>query len=255
MPPESCVVVIEPERELLDAICFHFQVSGHECIGVTSPDGILRRLSERQVDLIVMDFSAAGRPTRDVPGRFAKVLSDRTRLLLMATRRDDPQVLTALEWYADDFVTKPINVPELLARGRALIRRTRLTPHRYSAVVTHGRLTVDATRRRVHVDGTEVRMTEQEFRFLYALMSHPGVVFTRQDVLEIIWGGDAHVTARCVDALVKRVRRRVKTVAPGEVPLHTVRGVGYKFEGQRPASTAPATNVMVNGRRQRRSIV
>ncbi len=227
MAAESSIVVIEPERELLDAICFHFQVHGYECVGVTSPDGAVRRISERPVDLVVLDFGVAGRPTRELPDRFAKVLPHRTRLLLLASRKDDPDVLAALERYADDFVTKPVNVPELLARGRALIRRTRLDP-RAHALMSHGGLTLDPQRRRVEIDGAEVKMTDQEFRFLYTLVSRPGVVFTRQDILDIIWSGETHVTTRCVDALVKRVRRRVEAVSPDGVPLQTVRGVGYK---------------------------
>jgi DNA-binding response OmpR family regulator len=176
-----------------------------------------------------MDFAVVTRPTRDLPDRFAKVLSDRTRLLLLANRKDDPDVLAALERYADDFVTKPINALELLARGRALIRRTRLDSRNDPVMVTHGSLALDPTRRRVDIEGMEVKLTDQEFRFLYTLASRPGVVFTRQDILEIIWSGDRHVTARCVDALVKRIRRRLEAVSPEGVPLQSVRGVGYKF--------------------------
>ncbi|MEP7304728.1 MAG: response regulator transcription factor [Acidobacteriota bacterium] len=243
MPTESHVIVIEPERALLDAICFHFQMTGYACLGVTSPDRAVGRLSERRVDLVVMDFGADGPPTRELPHPLAKMLSDRTRLLLLASRKDDPRVLTALERYADDFVTKPINVPELLARGRALIRRTRLAdPGRQPEVVTRGSLTLDPTRRRVDIGGVEVKMTNREFRLLYTLVSRPGVVFTRQEILDTMWGSDRHLTPRCVDALVKRVRRRVAAVSPVGVPLQTIRGVGYRFarRGSAPARSRTA---------------
>ncbi|HET9830397.1 MAG TPA: response regulator transcription factor [Vicinamibacterales bacterium] len=229
IPAESRVVIIEPERELLDAICFHFQVNGYECIGLTTADGAARRLSEQPVALVVMDFGVVGRPAHSLPDRFAKVLPHGTRILLMTNRKDDPDVLAALERYADDFVTKPVNVPELLARGRALIRRTSFDSRRRPLIARHGDLTVDPARRRVDVAGVDVKMTDQEFRFLYTLVSRPGVVFTRRDLLDTVWSGDTHVTARCVDALVKRARRKLEAVSPGPVPLQTVRGVGYKY--------------------------
>jgi two-component system response regulator ResD len=202
------------------------------CVGVESTDDAVRCLGQTSVDLVVLDFGSTSRFARDLPDRFIKVLPHHTRLLLLADRKDDPRVLTALERYADDFVIRPISVPELLARGRALIRRTRIGQRRTPMLVTHDGLTLDPTRRRVDVDGAEVKLTDQEFRFLFMFASRPGVVFTRQEIHDIIWSGGTYVTARCVDALVKRVRRRLESVSSDGVRLRTVRGVGYKFVGR-----------------------
>src|SRR5581483_8305224 len=131
--------------------------------------------------------------------------------------------------------TKPFGVRELVARARALLRRPRQPAAATDAggpsdppVSVHG-VEIDPARRRVRVDGREVDLTDQEFRLLYLLASHAGIVFSREALLSKIWRGDTFVTVRSVDTLVKRLRRRIESDPAEPRFLVTVWGVGYKF--------------------------
>jgi DNA-binding response OmpR family regulator len=155
-------------------------------------------------------------------------------------------VLRELENGADDFLVKPFGAGELAARARAAIRRSRAAGARASVAtdlsfsppsVAYGDIHVDPARRHVQVNGVSAKLTEQEFRLLYLLVTNPGVVFSREGLLSEIWGTNRFVTVRSVDTLVSRLRRRIE---PSDrlLPRHvrTVRGVGYKLvESEREA--------------------
>ncbi len=226
--PAPHVVVVEAQRDLLDTICFHFEIAGCRCTPVTDASTALRRICEPSVSLVIMNF-ATGRSIADWPDRLMKVMPPGTRLLLLADRRDDRQALAALERYADDYITKPIHILELVARGQALIRRTSGHDRTYRVPVASGELVFHPAEKKIESAGRQLHMTDQEFRLLYVLAGRAGTVFTRQDLLDIIWCGNASPTLRSVDALMKRVRRRLETLSHVGPLLRTVRGVGYKF--------------------------
>jgi DNA-binding response OmpR family regulator len=176
-----------------------------------------------------------GRINRDVP------------ILMLTARREEMDKVIGLESGADDYLTKPFGVRELVARARALLRRPRqpLTPRPPEAagasaegssgagvsdapITVHG-VFIDPARRRVRRNGRDIELTDQEFRLLYLLASHAGIVFSREALLAKIWRGDTFVTVRSVDTLVKRLRRRIEPDPGAPRFLLTVWGVGYKF--------------------------
>jgi two-component system OmpR family response regulator/two-component system alkaline phosphatase synthesis response regulator PhoP len=154
---------------------------------------------------------------------------------MLTARRDESDKVVGLESGADDYLTKPFGVRELVARARALLRRPRqqlaaaAAPESGDGVIRVRGLVVDVARRRVTVDGGQVELTDQEFRLLHLLATHPGIVFSREALLAKIWRGDTFVTVRSVDTLVKRLRRRIETDPAEPTLLLTVWGVGYKF--------------------------
>jgi two-component system OmpR family response regulator/two-component system alkaline phosphatase synthesis response regulator PhoP len=154
-------------------------------------------------------------------------------ILILTARREEADKVVGLESGADDYLTKPFGVRELVARARALLRRPRqatagITPDEGGIVRIHG-IEVDVPKRRVRVDGRDVELTDQEFRLLHLLATHAGVVFSREALLAKIWRGDTFVTVRSVDTLVKRLRRRIESDPANPKFLLTVWGVGYKF--------------------------
>jgi len=156
---------------------------------------------------------------------------------MLTARRDESDKVIGLESGADDYLTKPFGVRELVARARALLRRpprmvaggTADGPEGSDGVVRIHGVEIDLPRRRVRVEGRDVELTDQEFRLLHLLASHAGIVFGREALLAKIWRGDTFVTVRSVDTLVKRLRRRIEPDPANPRYLLTVWGVGYKF--------------------------
>src|SRR5688572_12169441 len=164
-----------------------------------------------------------GRLNHDVP------------ILVLTARRDEADKVVGLESGADDYLTKPFGVRELVARARALLRRPRHAAGESPAAIGANGIVrvhdveIDVPRRKVIVEAREIELTDQEFRLLHLLATHAGIVFSREALLAKIWRGDTFVTVRSVDTLVKRLRRRIETNPADPKYLLTVWGVGYKF--------------------------
>ncbi len=235
------VLVVEDEANIRDLVCLHLGHEGYHCDGVGDGKQALDRAEAEPYDLLVLDVMLPGldgvslcravrngRLNRDVP------------ILMLTARREETDKVIGLESGADDYLTKPFGVRELVARARALLRRMR--PARESAtptdeageVVRVHDIEIDVARRRVLVASQDVELTDQEFRLLHLLATHVGIVFSREALLSKIWRGDTFVTVRSVDTLVKRLRRRIEADPAAPKYLITVWGVGYKFADLSP---------------------
>jgi two-component system OmpR family response regulator/two-component system alkaline phosphatase synthesis response regulator PhoP len=242
VPPR--VLVVEDEPHIRELVCLHLGLEGYQCDGVGDGSAALQRADATRFDLLVLDLMLPGldglslcravrngRTNRDVP------------ILMLTARREESDKVVGLESGADDYLTKPFGVRELVARARALLRRPRKPEGQAALASGNGRaddavieqpirihdVDIDPARRRVRVAGNEVELTDQEFRLLYLLATHAGIVFSREALLSKIWRGDTFVTARSVDTLVKRLRRRIESDHANPQLLLTVWGVGYKF--------------------------
>ena len=231
----SRVLVVEDEAHIRELIQLHLGLEGLEVEAVADGQQALLRAGSDPFDLIILDLMLPGvdgisicravrreGPNHDVP------------ILMLTARREESDKVLGLESGADDYLAKPFGIRELVARARALLRRPRRSqlqaeaaPAGERAVEIHG-LHIDPARRRVRVKGTDVDLTAQEFRLLHVLATHPGIVFSREALMQRVWGEDTYITERSVDTLVKRVRRKIETDATPEFIL-TVWGTGYKF--------------------------
>jgi DNA-binding response OmpR family regulator len=231
------VLVVEDEPNIRELVCLHLGLEGYACDSLGDGREALKRTEAERFDLLVLDVMIPGldgltlcravrngRTNRDVP------------ILMLTARREESDKVVGLESGADDYLTKPFGVRELVARARALLRRPRHaavdagTSGDESAqpVRIHG-IEIDPARRRVNVQGRDVDLTDQEFRLLHLLATHAGIVFSREALLSKIWRGDTFVTVRSVDTLVKRLRRRIEADPANPRLLLTVWGVGYKL--------------------------
>lgn len=232
---QAQILVVEDEEAIRKLVGFHLRLAGFGFTVATDGAEALRIAQERPFDLVILDLVLPGMdgitvcqsirndgPNREVP------------ILMLTARADEADRVIGLESGADDYLTKPFGVRELVARVRALLRRPKSTwrgtaRNRERPTVSHLGVTVDPTRRRVTVDGEVVSLTPQEFKLLYLLASHPGVVFEREEILARVWEDDVFVTVRGVDALVKRLRRKIEADPAQPVRVLTAWGTGYKF--------------------------
>ena len=232
------VLVVEDEPNIRELVCLHLRHEGYTCEAVSDGKAGLDRASNDPFDLLVLDVMLPGLDGLSVcrAVRNGQVNHD-VPILMLTARREESDKVVGLESGADDYLTKPFGVRELVARARALLRRPRQagpapTPGAAAGdprtIHMHG-IEVDPLRRRVRVAGADVELTDQEFRLLHLLVTHPGIVFSREALLAKIWRGDTFVTVRSVDTLVKRLRRRIERDPATPRYLLTVWGVGYKF--------------------------
>jgi DNA-binding response OmpR family regulator len=229
------VLIVEDEPHIRDLVSLHLGLEGLAIVAVGDGNEALRHARSEPFDVIVLDLMLPGldgvticRAIRREPAN-----SDVPILMLTARREESDKVL-GLESGADDYLTKPFGVRELVARVRALLRRPRASKliagagAQAKAVSVHG-IEVDPARRLAKLDGREIELTAHEFDLLYLLASNPGIVFSREALVQRVWGGDTHVTDRSVDTLVKRVRRKIEDDRAEPRFILTVWGTGYKF--------------------------
>lgn len=246
MKEPTRVLVVEDEPHIRELVCLHLGLEGYHCDGVGDGKVALQRAETGRFDLLVLDVMLPGldglalcRAVRN--GR----LNHDVPILMLTARREESDKVIGLESGADDYLTKPFGVRELVARARALLRRPRQPEGQPAASMSNAArvpeaeqaspavrvhdVDIDPARRRVRVAGRDVDLTDQEFRLLYLLATHVGIVFSREALLARIWRGDTFVTVRSVDTLVKRLRRRIERDPANPRLLLTVWGVGYKF--------------------------
>ncbi|MBI4486492.1 MAG: response regulator transcription factor [Acidobacteria bacterium] len=233
------MLVVEDEPNIRELVCLHLGLEGYACEGVGDGQEALARTEAEPFDLLVLDVMLPGLDGLSVcrAVRNGRINHD-VPILMLTARREEADKVVGLESGADDYLTKPFGVRELVARARALLRRPRAAVAGAAAtsppagpapiVRVHG-VEIDPARRRVRIDGRDVELTDQEFRLLHLLAAHVGIVFSREALLSKIWRGDTFVTVRSVDTLVKRLRRRIEPDPSNPRYLLTVWGVGYKF--------------------------
>jgi DNA-binding response OmpR family regulator len=230
------VLVVEDEPNIRELIVLHLGLEGLQVVTAKDGEEAIRQVRSQPFDLCVLDLMlpkvdglAVCRAIRRDPAN-----ADAPILMLTARREEADKVL-GLESGADDYLTKPFGVRELVARVRALLRRPRgAAPKEASAgpqVVAAGALRVDPARRQVQLDGKPIELTPHEFDVLHLLATHPGIVFSREKILERVWAHDTHVTVRSVDTLVKRLRQKIEPDTRQPTYILTVWGTGYKFSG------------------------
>jgi DNA-binding response OmpR family regulator len=240
------VLVVEDEAPIRELVCLHLGLEGLECTAVADGAEALERVATQPFDLIVLDLMLPGVDGIAVCRAARRSAANaEVPILMLTARRDEADKVVGLESGADDYLTKPFGVRELVARARALLRRwQRAQASGAPAARREGGavrgdsalrglsvlgLVIDPARRRVQVDGREVELTSQEFNLLYLLASHPGIVFTREAMLARVWKGETFVTERSADTLVKRLRRKIEPDPAEPRYVLTVWGVGYKF--------------------------
>lgn len=231
----SKILVVEDDRTLLDVLTYNLAREGYSVVSATDGPQALDIARRQRPDLIVLDIMLPKLDGFEVCRILRKEMT--TPVLMLTAKASETDKVVGLELGADDYMTKPFSMRELLARVKAMLRRTRMiqevspvaeTP---STVVEAGDIAVDFARRRVSRGGSAIELTRKEFDLLAFLLKNRQQVFTRDQLLERVWGYDYAGDSRTVDVHVRWLRQKIETDPAHPRWLLTVRGVGYKFEG------------------------
>lgn len=221
------VLVIDDADNIRELIALYFTAAGFDVRHAADGGAGLAAALDDPPDLVLLDIMLPGLGGAEVCRRIREVSG--VPIIMLTARDSALEKVELLESGADDYVTKPFNPPELVARARAVLRRGGgESGAPASAVVSAGGLRVDTARREVTVDGTPVELTAKEFDLLAVMASEPGLVFSREKLLERVWGFVDFVEARGVDVHVRHLREKLGDVAGEPRFIETVRGVGYR---------------------------
>jgi DNA-binding response OmpR family regulator len=232
-PDHPAVLVVEDEANIRELVTLHLKLEHAESIEAADGTTGLQLARSRKFDLIVLDLMLPGIDGLTLCRAIRRESANTdTPILMLTARRDESDKVLGLDSGADDYLTKPFGVRELMARVRALLRRG---PSKAAAgsddsghAVSYKHLQVDPARRRVMVSGSPVDLTSQEFQLLHLLLSNPGIVYSREALLRKVWKDDTFVTVRSVDTLVKRLRKKIEDDPAEPAVILTVWGAGYK---------------------------
>ena len=221
------VLLVEDEPALADAVGYALRGEGHEVEAVDDGEQALAAANEQPFDLLVLDLMLPGVSGIEVCRR---VRSESAIPILMLTARDgEVDRVLGLEAGADDYVTKPFSMSELLARVRAILRRRELDAHEAHPTRDVGGLHLDLERYEATIDGEPVQLTPSELKLLALLSRDPGRVYSRREIMQHLWESEYIGDARAADLHVSNIRRKVERDPDNPERIVTVRGAGYKL--------------------------
>ena len=225
------ILVIEPDDRLRGEVCLHLSLEGYQCDSHPSLERVTSHSLNEEYSLTVMSLKCSGGCAHRNLGAFWR---SAVPTLVVAREGGDSDALAALEAWADDFVTIPFEMRELVARAQALLRgkgmrdaHATIAGRADPATIAYDGFVLDAARRRVEIEGHSLRLTEKEFQLLHTIAKRPGVVFPRS-VLLSAGDADSGLAVRRIDNLIMGIRRELNAV-PGGWEIVTIRGVGYTF--------------------------
>ena len=222
------VLVVEDEADLALLIGYNLEAEGYVVESVRRGDDAELRLAENTPDLVILDWMLPGVSGIEICRRLRVREATRTLPIIMVTARcEESERVRGLAIGADDYVVKPFSVPELMARVRALLRRSR--PERIAERLYAGDLDLDRVTRLVRRGDRLIHLGPTDFRLLEYLLERPGRVLSRAQLLDLVWGRSAEIDERTVDVHIGRLRKRL-TKGRERDPIRTLRGVGYSFD-------------------------
>lgn len=224
------ILVVDDEIDIADFIGDYLTGEGYEVIKAYDGINALDKIRQDLPDLVVLDVMLPGMDGFEV---CKQIRAESAIPVLMVTAKDrDVDKIVGLEIGADDYIPKPFNPRELIARVKAILRRTYrqdYQPRSQSATLKYRDLSVDTERRRATIGNRLLELTMKEFDLLLFLMQSPGHVYSRDHLLDFVWGKDSFVGARTVDVHIRRLREQIETDASHPQYIKTVWGIGYKF--------------------------
>lgn len=229
--PHERILVVDDDREITRLLRSYLEQAGYEVLVAHNGETALHTLRRERPELLILDLMLPDRDGWDITRvvRTDATLAD-TPIIMLTARVEDTDKILGLELGADDYITKPFNPREVLARVRAMLRRQqRISDHGAAAVLQVGQLRLDVARHEVTLRGAPLDLTRTEFTLLQTLMQNPGYVFTRSELIEKALGHSYESIERSLDTHIKNLRRKVGDDPKDPAYIQTVYGVGYRL--------------------------
>ena len=225
------VLVVDDEKLIVKGIRFSLEQDGMEVTCAYDGEEALRLAQENKFDMILLDIMLPKMDGFEVCQAIREFSN--MPIVMLTAKGDDMDKILGLEYGADDYITKPFNILEVKARIKAIMRRTAASEPKEenSKVIESGDLKLDCESRRLFVQGREINLTAKEFDLLELLVMNPNKVYSRENLLDLVWGVDYPGDARTVDVHIRRLREKIELNPSEPKYVHTKWGVGYYFQG------------------------
>jgi two-component system phosphate regulon response regulator PhoB len=231
----ATILIVEDETDLSELMRYNLEAEGFRIVSAESGDEAVERIRDGVPDLILLDWMLPGLSGIELTRRWrSRDETVRTPIIMITARGEEEERVRGLATGADDYVVKPFSMPELVARIQALLRRS--SPQLVTNTLKAGDLELDRQSHRVRRAGRDLHLGPTEYRLLEYLMRHPGRVYSREQLLDGVWGNDVYVDERTVDVHVGRLRKAINRGREAD-PIRTVRGAGYAFDERFAATT------------------
>jgi two-component system phosphate regulon response regulator PhoB len=220
------ILIIEDEKAVREMLCFTLKNNGFEILEAEDSNSALNALKENEINLILLDWMLPGKQGIEISRliRSSSEIKD-IPIIMLTAKSDESDKVLGLESGADDYVTKPFSPKELVARIKALLRRT--APQKDMEVVKYGNITLNPMTHKVTDGDSNIELGPTEFKLLHFFMTHPERVFSRSQLLDLVWGRNIYVEERTVDVHILRLRKSF--VSNSSKCIQTVRGAGYRM--------------------------
>lgn len=224
--PSQKILVVDDEEDIADLIKFHLEENGYQVDTCQNGLEVLPRIEKNLPDLVVLDLMLPGIGGMDLCKRIKEKYA--LPIIMVTAKSGETDAVLGLELGADDYVRKPFSTRELVARVRSVLRRSGEgeEEQEFEGNISVGKIFLNPKAHKVFIDGAEIDLTLIEYKILYLFMTNTGVAFTRDKLLDKVWGKDIYVTDRAVDVNIKRLRDKL---GDEKERLETIRGIGYRF--------------------------
>ena len=228
----ATILVVDDEEPIQELLRFNLEKEGYAVCVAKDGQEALKHVENDQPDLLVLDLMLPGMDGLEVCRKLrSNQKFQQIPIIMLTAKGEEIDKVLGLELGADDYMTKPFSPRELLARIKARLRRLNSQEEVDAKIIIRGELRVDVTGFRVHVRGEETELTPKEFELLRVLVAHPGRVYSREELLERIWGYEYDGDTRTVDVHVRHLRLKVERDPSNPEYIETLRGIGYRFKG------------------------
>jgi two-component system alkaline phosphatase synthesis response regulator PhoP len=219
------ILIVDDEEDIVELLSYNLEKEGYKCYTASNGQKAIDKAIAKNPDLILMDIMMPEMDGLTATKELRKLDQfKQTYIVFLTARGEEYSEIAGFEAGADDYITKPVKIRVLLSRLKAIFKRGEKEGD-MKPVLTFGTLVIDRGAYTVTIDGTKTMFPKKEFELLYLLASKPGKVYTREKILDKVWGSDVYVVDRTIDVHIRKIREKI-----GDNLISTIKGVGYKFE-------------------------